>query len=409
MVPVILWITFIVFLVLATLHFLPQLVCWINGGALFSPDVMVNLYVAVFNLEAALLIALLIYSLQVSSERRDHKARSRNAKRILLTELESGLEYIVRQPKAGNTAGISCLLSDLLIAYLPDIQKDLLPNQLHHLIKITDILITMAHQAVEQDSGEAADYLQSHLCFLVREAFLPAMGSPFSDVFFRIGDFRTALNEETRKVLTALASKETSLPPVDGKRLLDTKGNPLVEVMDNGRTRIWDEKGMLLCDAVLTDNNVDLSGVEEGWARLPDYEGEYQNGLRNGHGCSYSSLHHHKLFDGIWQAGKPQVGTWFDIVVQRTGEDTYEKLFPYWKDHSLTESAIMDLFSGEWDEEGVIQLDELFVVDIQRNEDRIDVVNLRPLEQFIEQWDPGHCQVVLDQLREWSGTTIDKQ
>ena len=103
------------------------------------------------------------------------------------------------------------------------------------------------------------------------------------------------------------------------------------------------------------------------------------------------------------------MGTWFDIVVQRTGEDTYEKLFPYWKDHSLTESAIMDLFSGEWDEEGVIQLDELFVVDIQRNEDRIDVVNLRPLEQFIEQWDPGHCQVVLDQLRDWSGTTIDKQ
>ena len=61
MTPLILWGTFIVFFVLATLHFLPQLVCWINGGALFSTDVMVNLYVAVFNLEAALLIALLIY------------------------------------------------------------------------------------------------------------------------------------------------------------------------------------------------------------------------------------------------------------------------------------------------------------------------------------------------------------
>ena len=152
MIPVILWGTFIVFFVLATLHFLPQLVCWINGGALFSTDVMVNLYVAVFNLEAALLIALLIYSLQVSSERRDHRARSRNAKRILLTELESGLEYIVRQPKVGNTAGISSLLSDLLIAYLPDIQKDLLPNQLHHLIKVTDILISMAHRSANQDN-----------------------------------------------------------------------------------------------------------------------------------------------------------------------------------------------------------------------------------------------------------------
>ena len=409
MVPVILWITFIVFLVLATLHFLPQLVCWINGRALFSPDVMVNLYVAAFNLEAALLIALLTYSLQVSSERRDHKARSRNAKRILLTELESGLEYIVRQPKVGNTAGISSLLSDLLIAYLPDIQKDLLPNQLHHLIKVTDILISMAHRSANQDSSEAADYLQSNLYFLVQESFLPAMGSPFADAFFRIGDFRTAFNEETRKVLTALASKETYLSPVDGKRLLDTKGNPLVEIMDNGRTRIWDEKGTLLCDAVLDTDSTDLAGIKEGWARLPSYEGEYRSGLRNGRGCSYSVLYHHKLFDGIWQDGKPQTGIWFDIVVQRTGEDTYEKLFPYWKDHSLTESAIMKLFSGEWEEEGVIQLDELFVVDVQRHEDRSDVINLRPLEQFMVQQDPKHRQVVLDQLREWSGAAIDDQ
>ena len=179
--------------------------------------------------------------------------------------------------------------------------------------------------------------------------------------------------------------------------------------MDNGRTRIWDEKGTLLCDAVLDTDSTDLAGIKEGWARLPSYEGEYRSGLRNGRGCSYSVLYHHKLFDGIWQDGKPQTGIWFDIVVQRTGEDTYEKLFPYWKDHSLTESAIMKLFSGEWEEEGVIQLDELFVVDVQRHEDRSDVINLRPLEQFMVQQDPKHRQVVLDQLREWSGAAIDDQ
>lgn len=407
MIPVILWIAFIVFLVLATLYFLPQLVCWLNGGVLFSADVMLDLYVAVFNLEAALLIALLIYSLQVSSEHRDRNDRCRNGKRILLTELESGLESIVRQPKAGNTAGISSLLSDLLIAYLPDIQKDLEPKQLHHLIKITDILITMIHRAVEQDSSEAADYLQGHLCFLVREAFLPAMGSPFAEVFSRIGDFRTALNDETLDVLTALASKKISLPLVDGERLLDAKGNPLVEVMDNGRTRIWDEKGMLLCDAVLDADSTDLAGVKEGWARLSDYEGEYRNGLRNGHGCSYSTLYHHKLFDGNWQDGKPRTGIWFDIVVQRTGKDTYEELFPYWKDQSFTESSIMKLFSGEWGEGGVIQLDDLFVADVQRSDTDNDAIHLRPLEKFMEQEDSGHRQAVLDQLQEWAEAADD--
>ena len=69
----------------------------------------------------------------------------------------------------------------------------------------------------------------------------------------------------------------------------------------------------------------------------------------------------------------------------------------------------MKLFSGEWEEEGVIQLDELFVVDVQRHEDRSDVINLRPLEQFMVQQDPKHRQVVLDQLREWSGAAIDDQ
>ena len=69
----------------------------------------------------------------------------------------------------------------------------------------------------------------------------------------------------------------------------------------------------------------------------------------------------------------------------------------------------MKLFSGEWEEEGVIQLDELFVVDVQRHEDRSDVINLRPLEQFMVQQDPKHGQLVQDRLREWSGAAIDNQ
>ena len=405
--PVILWLGFIVIIVLATLHFLPQLVCWINGGALFPPDVMINLYVAVFNLEAALLIALLIYSLQISSERRDLSARSQNAKRILLTELESGLEYIVRQPRAGSKAGTNSLLSDLLIAYLPDIQNDLDPQQLHHLIKITDILITIAYRTTDQDRSEADDYLRANLCFLVREPFLSAMNSPFANELSRIGDIRTALNNETRDVLVSLSPKKTSLPAVNEDHLLDTDGDPLVEIMNNGHTRIWDEKKMLLCDAVLDDTDTNSAGIREGWARLPSYEGEYQNGLQNGHGCSYSTLHHHKLFDGIWQDGEPKSGTWFDIVIHRTDADTYEELFSYWKDHSLTDSAIMRLFSGEWDEMGVIQLVDLFVADIQRDNAGSNAVNLRPLEQFMNQRDPEHCQAVMNQLRELSGTIAE--
>lgn len=393
------WLAFIILLVFATLYLLPHLVCWFNGGVLFSVDIMFNLYLAVFNLEAALLIALLIYSLQVSSEHRASRDRRRNAKRILLTELESGLECLVRQPNAGSTAGISSLLSDLLIAYLPDIQNDLTPRQLHHLIKVTDILITTAHLATGQDRSEAADYLQGNLGFLVQESLLPAMVSPFSNAFSRISDIHAALNNETRELLNALSSKYAPLPPVDQNRILAQNGSPLVETLENGHTRIWDERGILLCDAVLDHDSTDLAGVADGWARLPRYIGEYRNGLRNGQGCSYSTLQHHKLFDGLWQDGEPRSGIFFDIVVQNIGTDTYKELFPYWNDHSLTESAITDLFSGVWDEGGVLPLDDLFVADIQQGNTGKDAFHLRPLEKFMEQNDPGRRQAVLDQLQ----------
>ena len=86
-------------------------------------------------------------------------------------------------------------------------------------------------------------------------------------------------------------------------------------------------------------------------------------------------------------------------MVQNIGTDTYKELFPYWNDHSLTESAITDLFSGVWDEGGVLPLDDLFVADIQQGNTGKDAFHLRPLEKFMEQNDPGRRQAVLDQLQ----------
>ena len=387
-----LWIGIIAALIVGTLIGFPYLVSAANGGALFSTDTMISLYIAAYTLEATLLIAFLIYSLQNNAAGQEGRRRTENAKRIIYTELAASLEAVVRAPRSGNTYAISDHLSDLFLAYLPDMQHCLNSAQLHHLIQVIDILTNMAHLAVE-DSGEAAEYIQRKLPFLVQVQFYPAMVSPFSDCFADLSDYRCVLNADTRSVLEAIS--EDPLPAAESTCLRTKDGKKIAELLADGLIKIYDREGALLCDAVLDDDSADMRGIQSGWAKLPDYEGEFLNGVRHGRGCSYSTIYHHKIFDGTWAEGNPEKGTRFDIVVEKCldSEDHYEELFPYWSEWSLAPSNIMDLMFRE-DKE--LDLDCLYVCDIYEKADGEcgEESNVRPLLAFIEQEDPLHCDIL---------------
>lgn len=378
---------------------MPYLVRAANGGTLFSTDTMISLYIAAYTLEATLLIAFLIYSLQNNAAGQEEQRRTENAKRIIYTELAAGLEAVVRAPCSGNTYAISDHLSDLFLAYLPDMQHCLDPAQLHHLIKVIDILTNMAHLAVE-DSGEAVGYIQGKLPFLVQIQFYPAMVSPFSDCFADLSDYRCVLNADTRSVLGAIS--EDPLPAAETSCLRTKDGKKIAELLENERIKIYDRDGALLCDAVLDNDSTDMCGIESGWAKLPDYEGEFLDGVRHGRGCSYSAIYHHKLFDGTWVDGEPVEGTRFDIVVEKCpdSEDDYEELFPYWSEWSLVPSHIMDLLFRE-DEK--LDMDCLYVCDIYEKADGEcgEESNVRPLLAFIEQEDPIHFKDVMELMQNY--------
>lgn len=382
-----LWLGIIAVLIVGTWIGFPYLVRAANGGALFSTDTMISLYIAAYTLEATLLIAFLIYSLQNNAAGQEEQRRTENAKRIIYTELAAGLEAVVRAPRSGNTYAISDHLSDLFLAYLPDMQHCLNSAQLHHLIKVIDILTNMAHLAVE-DSSEAAGYIQGKLPFLVQIQFYPAMVSPFSDCFADLSDYRCVLNADTRSVLEAIS--EDPLPAAENTCLRTKDGKKIAELLEDGRIKIYDRDGALLCDAVLDDDSTDMRGIESGWAKLSDYEGEFLDGVRHGRGCSYSAIYHHKLFDGTWVDGEPVEGTRFDIVVKEcwNSGDDYEELGPYWNEESLVSSRIMDASLSYEDEE--MDIGCLYVCDIYGKVDDMhgEKSNFRRLRTFIEKEDP---------------------
>lgn len=324
------WAAVITTLIVGTGLGILSLIRKLNDGNLYPPDTMITLFLAAYTLEATLVIA--VCRLQNSSAKREAGRKEESAKRIIYTELSAGLKSIIC---SGSTWGISSHLSDLFLTYLPDMERCLKPEQLHDLIRAIDIL-------ADANSDEHLDNIRTILYDFVQPQFHTIMASPFSDSFSRVGDYRCALNSAMRDVLSILS--EEPLPPASETVLYSSDGRKVIECSDHKRCKVYNENGGLLCDADFDENSIYPQGIESGWVKLRDYEGEYLNGRRHGRGCSYSTLHHHKLFDGIWREGAPYDGVQFDIVVEKRSDSSgdYDMLFPYWNDQSLIASRIMD-------------------------------------------------------------------
>ena len=391
------WLAIIAALVLVTLAVFPYLVRAVNGGALFPADTMISMYIAAYTLEATLLIAFLIYSLQNNAAEQEVLRRSENAKRIIYTELTAGLESAVLAPCSCDTRTISGHLSELFLTYLPDIQHDLEPGQLHHLIRLVDILTNAARLSVEED-GDAGAYITDQLSLIVQPQFYQAMISIFSYRVSDLNDYRCVLNDDTRSVLKALSGE--ALPEAAETCLYTREGKKLAEMAENGHTKIYDADEKLLCDAVLDAGSFSLQGIVSGWARIQNYEGEFQNGMRQGKGCSYSTVQHHKLFEGIWSEDEPLEGVQFDVVVEKTPDSQfdYKELFQYWRECDLMPSNISEL--RESCDLKILDANRLFVCDIYEKEEGTfaEERNVRSLRAFVEKEDPKHLQDVLEML-----------
>lgn len=389
MYSVILWLVILFVLVIGTPLGLLVLARAINSGELFSPDVMLSMLISAYALEATIIIAFLIYYLQQKDALRQDQAQEEGGRRILAVELEKGLESVIRFPKAGATCEISSQLPQLLIAYLPYVQRFLQPEQLHCLIKIVDVLSHSVELAALEDSGSAAEYLQTHMSIFTKEQFLPVLCSPYAYRFALIQDYRCVLNDETRTVLERLTGNR--FPQTSEKTLNYIWNQPFLEMEDDHRYKIYDQDGSLLCDAILNEDSTNGEGIESGWAKLRSYEGEFSGGLRNGSGCSYSLCDHHKLFDGIWKDDEEKDGLLYDMVVcladSRADDSEFQVLFSYWN-QTMIGSSIVDFLMEEDNQN--ISINDLRVGTVYQNQDavRVDDTLLCPLKEFMEKNDP---------------------
>lgn len=386
------WVMMIAVLIIGTAIGFPLLIRRLNAGELYRADTMITLFLAAYTLEATLLIAVLIYSLQNSSAAREADRKAQNAKRIIYAELSAGLQSIIC---FGSSSGIGSRLFDLFLAYLPDIQNCFDSDQrLHDLIRAVDILADInANQDVDNVRTVLADFIQPQ--------FRAVMASPFADSFSRVGDYRCVLNPAMRDILSVLS--RDPLPPAGETILHSSEGRKVIECCGCSRYKVYNENGGLLCDAVFREDGTGLQCIESGWVKLWDYEGEYQNGRRHGRGCSYSTPHHHKLFDGIWRKGEPYDGVQFDIVVEKRLDSPgdYDMLFPYWNERGLSASRIVDdLFSEALDDE--VDLTRLYVCNLHGlvNGEKTEPSFLRPLLGFMKKEDPKHYDAIMEYAEE---------
>lgn len=360
-----------------------------NEGNAFSAEGVASLIVAILTLVATVFIAVFVYALQQKDARKATEKQEIGAKKILFTELSSGLETVIRAPWSGGVGDVSGQLSLLLIAYLPYIQESFEPEQLHHLLQLVEIMSSTAKRATSEDNAAAAEYIQGRMGLFVEERFVPAMRSRYAEQFLRLDDYRKILTPLTRSVLEILSGEP--LPPAAENRLAAIDGTLLLEVTPNGYTKIYDTTGELLCNALLDTDAVGGYGIEAGWAKTELYVGDFQGGKRYGRGCSYSLWGHHKIFDGKWEDDKPKTGTLFHLVFEKDSCDgKYKDLFPYWDKHTLSHQ-VTDYLTRRDDLLPVQILAGLFIAEKVwvENEDLFyDTDTFYPLSDFMEKYDP---------------------
>lgn len=375
---------------------LPLWTAALNCGQPFPTEDLVSLAVAILTLGATVFIAISIYALQQKDAKKAATKQEIGAKKILYTELSTGLEAVIRAPWSGGVGDMSGQLSHLLIAYLPYIQEGFEPEQLHHLLQLVDVMTSTAKCAADEDGAVAAEYIQGWLRLFVEDRFVPAMRSQYADQFIRLDDYRRVLTPLTRAVLEILSG--APLPSAAENRLIALDRTLFLEAAPNGYIKIYDAAGELLCDALLDTDALGGYGIEAGWAKTEHYVGEFKDGLRHGQGCSYSLWNHHKMFDGIWEDDKPKTGTQFNIVFERDPCDgEYEELFPYWDEYHIMSHHVTDHLTQRDDLMPEQVLAELYIAETVWVDDKhifYDTDTFYPLADFMNKHDPDRFSQV---------------
>lgn len=353
----------------------------LDRGMLFSS------YVAAYTLEATVLIAVLIYYLQRCDENREAERRSQNAKRILAVEVGAGLQECILHPENMDISEISPQLSSMLLTYLPDMQKVLSEEMLHHLVKVVDLLTSISKLEKEEDRYESLDYLKDHIQIVIQPWLYPIYCSPFCGCLENAGSYRQLLNQETYELMAILCGWDNS-QPVKGRNIIDnSNGQKLFEVGMDDKIIVYDSYNSIICNAIIDLECYSSLHIWEGWADLESYTGEFHEGRRHGKGVSYDYGRKHKLEEGIWENDELAAGTKYDMVIEYDG-DGVNLIWLYWYNYPDKYDILKDVDKDN--------LDQYFVCDYYFDDTEEQFLNKKKLFDFVAENDPEMLEYLRD-------------
>ena len=383
----------------STIIGLPILMLKISRGT-SSVETIASLILSLLTLEATIFIAVLIYFCQQADLDNTAARQKKSAKKIIYTELTAWLESVIHEPQAGGIREVSGQFSNLLVAYLPYCQEDFPPKQLHHLLQLADVMTSASMRVVSEDDYAAIEHIHNCLGLFVEKKFIPAMISRYANQFRRIDDYHNVLTPLTVSVLDILSGE--NFVSTSGDKLKAVDGATFLEITSKGYTKINDEFGELLCDAILDDDSITGCGIESGWAKTEWYVGEFKDGHRHGRGCSYSRRGHRKLFEGQWVDDEEQKGNFFDVLYEKDPlNEEYEYLFPYWDAHQGLSGSIVK-YIYERDDLTTEQFFERHFVAkqvwVDDDKEFVNTDNLCPVEDYMRLNDPKSLSSIQNRM-----------
>lgn len=277
--------------------------------------------ISILTLEATIAIALLVFRLQTSREKRKQSEREQAAAKLILSDLEIVFEYLLLTPHGSGLPGAAIPLKEGFAAYAGELQQILSKGSMEQLIMI--ISATQDPSLSDDELGYDGGLPSVALPF-VREVLLPIARTSYARLLANIADWRVVVDESTHALIAELSlySAESLKPYDKGQAIFnDKQGDPVIEFDSETRHYRLQEGDVLLCDGSIDPNSYSSLGpVSEGFVCTSEYIGSVLDGKRNGEGTSFSRVEHRTLAEGEWKDDELVSGIEYEWIIAIPGD-----------------------------------------------------------------------------------------
>lgn len=303
-------------LLFSMINYLPEIFSFISpnlGLEFFARITSVNyltLYLSILSIMASVIIAVLLYRLEVEQKRKEKSRKLKQNKEMVFFFFDKAVVQAFKSQQELFWDSFDFVdINDNIFVKINSIKALMNNDKFMLLNKVMDKLKNIFD--LDRNDGypvvrDAVDDLMELITITEYSTYQYHLKNTQSvyDLF----------NDEAITLYNLLAP-DNKQKIYRKDKIFDEDGNVILK-RENEKTRIYDSDGTKLCDA-----KFDKKGIVEGKAKIFNYEGilifdgEFVDNQRNGQGVEYLS-NRIKTKEGTWKDGKLIDGIIYDVLLE---------------------------------------------------------------------------------------------